>query len=98
MVFGRTLQGVVVEAENRWNSPGVSIVIVLQAWTQRGSGNVPSWAAYIPSRPHGCIDNLDTSFGASNQGTLTPGAFLSGTKGKGGIYSHGSIYQTRLLD
>ena len=87
-----------VEAEDRRNSPGVSFVVVVQEGAQSGSGNVSSWEACIPSRPHGCIDNLDTSLGASNQDTLTPGAFLSDTKGKGGIYSHAPISQTQLLD
>ena len=93
-----TPQGDVVEAEGRRNSPGVFFVIVAQEGTERGSGNVSSWEACIPSRPHGCIDNLDTSFGASIGGTLTPGASLSNTKGKGGLYSHAPIYQTLLLD
>ena len=86
------------EAEGRRNSPEVSFVIVAQEGTKRGSGNVSSWEACIPSRPHGCIDNLDTSFGVSIGGTLTPGAFLSDTKGKGGFYSHAPISQTQLLD
>ena len=60
-------------------------------------GNMSSWMACIPSLLHGCIDNLGTSFGASNTDTLRPGALLPGRVDKGGFYSRTSISQMQLL-